>query len=233
MLRVDLFRFTGIDLSMLRLTAFVFLASMTPAKADGTISAAGRMEQVTGTGGCSAVLIRHDLIATAAHCQGARRRLVFRPGDGIDGETYLVAELVRHPLYDQSVGRVDWKYRFDIAVGRLARSVPASRATPFLMGDDAKPAEQLFIVSWRRDGTDRPRQRACPVIPGIPGLVTLGCEVRGGESGAPVLRKTPDGLELVAIISSRTRQLEQPIAQASNVRLRLQPIIDMIDAKRP
>lgn len=57
--------------------------------------------------------------------------------------------------------------------------------------------------------------------------MTLGCDVKGGESGAPLFRRTDSGaLELVAIISSRGRLLDQPIAQASNLRIRLQPLLD-------
>jgi hypothetical protein len=44
-----------------------------------------------------------------------------------------------------------------------------------------------------------------------------------------VLRKTENGLELVAIISSRANLLQQPIAQASDVALRLPPLMDLIE----
>ena len=202
-----------------------------PAQAEGLVSAAGRVEKTTGEGSCSAILVRPDLIATAAHCRSIRKKL-FRPGDGLDGATYEILDYTPHPLYDNSTSRIDWKMRFDIAVGRLATPVPAERATPLPIGEEAQPGERLFIVSWRGN-TDRPRQRACPVIRGVKGLVTLGCRVQGGESGAPVLRKTADGLELVAIISSSNQLLEQPVAQASDVRLRLPPLFDIIDENTP
>ena len=203
-----------------------------PSWAQGTIASAGRIEQATGGGTCSAVLVQPDVIATAAHCN-ADSKLVFRLGDGVESEPFEIVELIAHPLYEQTKDRVDWKLRFDIAVGRLAKPVPVDLARPYTIGDEAKAGERLFIVSWRSDGSDRPRQRACPVFNGIPGLVTLGCRVQGGESGAPVLRKTEDGLELVAIISSRTRRLEQPVAQASDVRLRLPPLFDLVEATSP
>jgi len=59
--------------------------------------------------------------------------------------------------------------------------------------------------------------------------VTLACEVQGGESGAPVLRKVDDGLELVAVVSSRSRLGNQPVALASNIRLRVPPMVDLLD----
>ena len=216
---------------MIRSLALSLILTASGALAEGTVSAAGQLDHVTSEGSCSAVLIREDLIATAAHCV-VRRRIAFRPGDGQNGESYLVAKFVPHPLFE-ATERIDWKLRFDVAIGRLARPVPLNRAVPIPLGEDAEVGERLFIVSWRNDGTDRPRQRACPVIAGVPGLVTLGCQVRGGESGAPVFRKTEDGLELVAIVSSRAKLLNQPVAYASNVRLRLQPMIDKLDATSP
>ena len=191
------------------------------------ISGVGRIEFETG-GSCSAVLIEPDVVATAAHCAGKdpASGVVFRPSDLRGGRLFPVERFVRHPLYNSSA-RIEWQYRFDIAVAKLTEPVPATRAQPLPLGEDAETGERVFVVSWR-GGDDRLRQRACSVIDGIPGLVTLGCEVRGGESGAPVIRKTDDGLEIVAIISSRTRLLEQPVAQASNVRLRIPPLLNAL-----
>lgn len=216
---------------ILRALLALVLSSL-PALAESPIPAAGRMEIVGRGATCSASLIRPDVIATAAHCV-INHDQVFRPGDGLAGSIFLIEDKAIHPLYDQTKNRIEWKIRFDIAVGRLAKPVPADRASPLPIGEDAKPGETLLIVSWRRDGSKLPRQRPCDVLAGDDGLVTLGCRVQGGESGAPVLRKTDDGYELVAIVSSSTRRLDQPVAKASNVRLRLPPLLDEIDAKTP
>ena len=200
--------------------------------AEGTLSAAGRIETVGEDGSCSAVLVRADLIATAAHCASGKQK-IFRPGDGRRGPMFTVSQFIRHPLYEQNKLRRDWQLRFDIAIGKLEHPVPRDRAVPVALGLEATLDEALFLVSWRKDGTWTPRQRRCPVIDGIEGLVTLACQVQGGESGAPLFRKTEAGLELVAIISSRSFRVNQPIAQASDVALRLPPLIDMIDAETP
>ena len=207
----------------------IFLLTAGLGQAD-QIDAAGRLESKGGSSSCSASLIRRDVIVTAAHCARGNPDdgIVFRPGDGQTGQTYAVKRFVRHPLYDTESSRTEWRYRFDIAVGELAEAVPESRAGLLPLGDDAQLGETLFIVSWRWFEGNRPRQRACPVIPGLRGLVTLGCPVENGESGAPVIRKTDGGLELVAIISSRGQQLDQPIAQASDVRLRIPPLLDRL-----
>jgi hypothetical protein len=52
--------------------------------------------------------------------------------------------------------------------------------------------------------------------------------VQGGESGAPVLRLVPDGIELVAIVSSRARQRQQPVAIASDVSLRIPAMLNRL-----
>ena len=209
--------------------ALLAIALATPSWAED-ISGVGRIESKSG-GTCSAVLIEPDIIATAAHCgHGSNiNGLVFRPSDTRGGRLFPIAQFLRHPLYDRDSTRIEWQLRFDIALARLAEPVPDARAKPIPLGEDAQPGEKVFVVSWR-GGDDRLRQRACPVIDGIPGLVTLGCQVRGGESGAPVIRKTDEGLEVIAIISSRTRILEQPVAQASNVRLRIPPLLKELGA---
>lgn len=215
---------------MLRLVLIlVFSIASTATKAAEAVSGAGRLEYDDTGGTCSAALVRPDLVVTAAHCaQGPERptNIFFRTGQDSDGERYPVDLLVPHPLYDRDSPRLEWRLRFDIAVARLARPVPETVARPFSGGDVAQPGETLFIVSWREG--QRPRQRACVVFEGTPGLVTLGCPVLGGESGAPVLRRTGSSLELVAVISSRARVLDQPVAQASDVFLRLPPLLDLI-----
>lgn len=198
------------------------------------LSAAGRLENIEKEGTCSAALVAPDVILTAAHCvarteeEDERPLLVFRPGNVTGERVFAAKKIVLHPLYDPANDPVRWRLRFDLAVVQLSEAVPGEIATPFAVGDEAFPGEDLVIVSWRRDESVRPRQRACPVLSGVKGLVTLGCRVQGGESGAPVVRRTPSGVELVAIVSSRSRIMEQPVAQASDVRLRLQPLLDLL-----
>ena len=200
----------------------VFLCFANSAFAEGTISAAGRLEHRNGS--CSAALIAPNLVITAAHCigEGETERHVFRPNSEAK-HMFTVNRAVRHQLYD--AGK-HWRFRFDFALVELVSPVPPEVAVPFSVGKEAELDEGLFVLSWR--WKEDARQRRCPVIKGATGVVTLGCRVQGGESGAPVVRKTDDGLELVAVISSRGFQLKQPIAQASNLRNRLQPLLDRL-----
>jgi hypothetical protein len=214
----------------LRLLIFSFVTYASAVSA-AQIGAVGRIENTVKNGSCTGVLVAPDIVLSAAHCIGPESTsLAFRPGDGkVTRVRHALTRIFQHPMYDITHDRMLWRLRFDLAIARLEAPVPAERATPIPPGREAQVGETLFIVSWRSDGTTKPRQRACKVIPGLRGLVTLGCEVKGGESGAPVLRKTENGLELVAIISSRANLLQQPIAQASDVALRLPPLMDLIE----
>lgn len=215
-------------LRLITTTAFLVIAQIAHAQ---ILTGAGQIIRTDTGGSCSAALIQPDIIVTAAHCTQPGQPSIarFKPGDGQPG-TFAITKFARHPLYDPDHPRIPWRFRFDIAVARLAAPVPAERGVPFPVGDDVRAGEDLFVFSWRGGEGIRPRQRKCPVLDGARGLVTLGCRVQGGESGAPVLRQTEDGLELVAVISSRTQILDQPVAQASNLRLRLRPMLDALNS---
>ncbi|MGI9388728.1 MAG: trypsin-like serine peptidase [Boseongicola sp.] len=209
---------------------------VTTAAAD-TVPAAGRLEDTQRGTTCSASLVASDIVLTAAHCVAkylgdqteGQIPIVFRPGIGQNATTYSIDRIVLHPLYDRVNDPRLWSLRFDVAAVHLVTPVPSDIAQPFETGPEAELGEKLFIVSWRTHNSPQPRQRACDVMPGARGLVTLACKVSGGESGAPVLRKGENGLELVAVVSSRGKFLQQPIAQASNVALRLPPLLAEFD----
>lgn len=195
-------------------------------------AAAGRIEHLEHDGTCSAALVREDVVATAAHCvpdQDPQGR-VFRVGDGKQTPPFPAKRIVIHPLFEAFGSQRLRRLRFDIALVQLERPVPPDIAVPFELAQEAEAGEGLFLASWRRGEGPRPRQRRCLVIEGeVAGVVTLGCFVRGGESGAPVLRVSDDGMELVAIINSQSRQGTQPVAFAADVRLRIPPLLDQLD----
>lgn len=208
----------------------VLLVLASPAVAD-LFAAAGRIEATDGQGACSAALIEPDVIVTAAHCvrEGAGERYVFRLGSAPDLDPVSVERIIVHPLYSDFREQRLRRLRFDIAVGRLSMPIDAAVAKTLEIGDEAQAGEGLFLASWRFGTGPRPRERRCLVLEGdVPGVVTLGCHVRGGESGAPVLRLTDDGLELVAIINSTARNGSRWVAFAADVRLRIPPLLDRL-----
>jgi len=213
----------------------VALPAASPADTASTPSAAGRLERIPGQPFCSAALIAPQIVLTAAHCvpkhleEKDKISLRFRPGGARKNGGLAVDKVAVHPLYLLFALPEALRLRFDMALARLTDPRAAAGIEPLPVGPEAVVGETLYVVSWRTGL--RPRQRACKVIEGIEGLVTLACEVRPGESGAPVLRKQADGsLELVAVISSRTSVLNQPVAQASNVAGRLEPLEQALEA---
>ncbi len=208
------------------LSVLVLLALSGPASAE-LFAAAGRIEDPETRRGCSAALIGPDVIVTAAHCVLEEKARVFRLAPGTQTEPIAVDRIVVHPLYSDFHDQRLRRLRFDIAVGRLSAPVEPKTVESFPLGDEAQVGEGLFLVSWRLG--PRPRERRCLVIEGeVPGIVALGCRVRGGESGAPVLRLTEDGPELVAIVNSTARQNGRSIAIAADVRLRIAPLLDRL-----
>ena len=216
----------------MRLLPVLSLILSTSIASANPFAAAGRIENPESGGTCSAALVQPDVIVTAAHCVTGieTQKLNFRLGDGKQSPTYPTTSVVVHPLYEAFSEQRFRRLRFDIALIRLSRPVPDQAATPFRLAEVAEEGEGLFLASWRAGEGSRPRQRRCLVIKGeVPGVVTLGCRVQGGESGAPVLRLTSDGMELVAIINSQARQGRQPVAYAADVRLRIVPLLERLE----
>ena len=195
-----------------------------------SLTSVGRIENVATGGGCTATLLSETILVTAAHClkDGQIDGFVFRPSFPHDAQTVNVRRAIHHPLYAPTQSKVLWRLRFDIAIAEIERPVQLSKELSLPLGDDAVPGEDLFLVSWRNDGSSRPRQRRCTAIDAVPDLVTLTCAVQRGESGAPVFRLTKTGPELVAVISSRAVWGSQPVAHASTVRLRLPPLFNAL-----
>ncbi|MEM7718647.1 MAG: hypothetical protein AAF222_05545, partial [Pseudomonadota bacterium] len=141
-----------------------------------------------------------------------------------------VERFVIHPFYTDFQDQRYRRLRFDIALGQLAETINPNEVQPAILGEEARIGEALFIASWPRGSGPRPRQRRCFVIDGvIPAVVTLGCRVRGGESGAPLFRLVDGGAELVAIINSRAAQQDQDVALAADIRLRIRPLLDALE----
>lgn len=213
-------------------TFFLFAFCLLAAPAFSTdITAIGRIENTKTNGSCSAALIAENVVVTAAHCVHAARgsRYVFRLSDDPALPTFGVKQIIWHPFYAEFIRQKLRRLRFDIAVVQLVENVPASRATPFPSGTEAEIGETLSIVSWRKLDGNTPRKRECEVIKGpLASLVALDCPVVGGESGAPVLRQTEAAFELVAVISSQSMLNGNPIAYASDVRLRIPPLVERL-----
>jgi protease YdgD len=190
-------------------------------------------------GGCSAALIAPDIVLTAAHCVDKNQQdgqdLVFRTGayPGVPRVETPVAGIAFHPLYGLNLKPATTRIRFDLAVVRLARPVDAPGIEPLRLGPAPQAGEHLLLASYRGGQGERARERRCEVFPGPPDLAALGCEVKGGESGAPVIRTGPDGPEIAAVMSSQSRFNKQPIGFAPPVLPRIGPVFELLPDAPP
>lgn len=204
------------------------------------LAAVGRLEY-SPSRACTATLVRSDMVLTAAHCvaghlaagDSSPDTLSFRTGAYPDHPSIEipVVDGVVHPLYILVHAHQNRRLQFDFALLKLERPVPKQTAKPLEITTEANKGERLFLASWRGNEGLRARERACPTLSGQRNLVTLGCRVRGGESGSPVMRLEDGVLKLVAVVSSRSNLLDQPTAQASNIASRLAPMMRALDAK--
>ncbi len=210
--------------------------------AQADLRAVGLIEFATGGGGCSGVLVRPDLVLTAAHCVPPERDgqplaasdFVFSPsgGTGLPGAPVPVAHVLRHPLWDQLPPATRGRIRFDVALMDLARPVAPDVARPLPLADDpGRDIARGFVVSFRggRAG-GRQRQTACPVIDRTEGTLTARCEVRSGESGAPFLVPGPDGgLGIVGVAVARSDLRGTPVAVVVDLARAGGPLFDLHD----
>ncbi len=106
-------------------------------------------------------------------------------------------------------------------------------APPLPVGSAPEVGERLLLASYRGGRGERARERRCEVFPGPPELAALGCEVASGESGSPLMRLSPEGLVIVAVLSSRSRFDQQPIGFAAPVEMRIRPVLDLLPEAPP
>lgn len=90
----------------------------------------------------------------------------------------------------------------DMALLRLERPVDPALAVPLAVRPPTGE-EELFVTSYRTRQSGALRQRRCPVLRSSADVAVLGCAVRGGESGSPMLARTPDGPVVSGVVVQR------------------------------
>jgi hypothetical protein len=127
------------------------------------------------------------------------------------------ARIVLHPLYPTDAERagVERRTGYDLALLRLAAPVPATAAAPLIPTRNVVAVPRLLVASYRGGHGERARERTCPVIDATDRMIRMGCDVRPGESGAPVIQHGPDGMALVGVLSARAEDGPQKLAIAA------------------
>ena len=170
-------------------------------EAVGRVNAAGyrKREMCTGT------LIAPDTVLTAAHCVSGTVGLGPTPE-----EFTFVAGWLRGEAADSISGASVWVHpkayvegaldiRYDIALLTLERE---STVPPLPVYTEPKPAPPYAVIGY---STRRPHMLGASFTCAgqiASGLLRLDCPVRPGNSGGPVLSRTPEGWAVAGVVSA-------------------------------
>lgn len=185
--------------------------------------AVGRID-IARKGFCTGVLIREDLVLTAAHCayddDGAQidpDRFEFLAGfrEG-RAEAYRgVRRLVTHPLYvhdDANRGRPA-DVANDIALLQLDHPIRTTRIRPFMIASNPVGGEEVGVVSYAQDRANAPSlQDICSVLGRVEGVLVMTCNVDPGASGSPVFRIRNGVAQVVSVVTSMSMMDDQKVS---------------------
>jgi V8-like Glu-specific endopeptidase len=172
--------------------------------------AVGRLDHDGGY--CSATLIADDLILTAAHClfdgRGNRiadARFTFRAGlrnGRAEAERAVAKSFVPAGYRPGRTTEIEG-VAADLALVELDRPIRLAQVQPIRAGGDLRPRDVVTVVSYGRDRDDFASiEEDCRALQREGAVIVMSCTVVQGSSGAPVLRRTPSGFEIAAVVSA-------------------------------
>ena len=162
---------------------------------------------------CTGVLVRSDLVMTAAHClvdpdTGAKadpRQIEFRAGwrNGNSIAMRRGKSAVIHPRYVGNPEVTGQQLRYDMALISLEAPIQSTHATPFRVGGHVRTGNEVSVVSYGRGRNNAPsRQRVCTVLQATNGMVAMTCDAIFGSSGSPVFKMEAGRPVIVSLVSA-------------------------------
>ncbi|CUI50174.1 V8-like Glu-specific endopeptidase [Cognatishimia activa] len=190
-------------------------------------NAVGRLD-MGSNGFCTATLVHHDVVLTAAHClfdkssgdRFALSELRFRL-DPANASAIGVKNTLVHPDYRPHLLGELSNLSSDIALLKLDGTVAAD--TVALAQPDTVGAKAT-VVSFAKGRSQAARvQQNCALMPHSDGVLLTLCEANFGTSGAPVVQQRDGRAVIVSIVSAMAKAngervaLVVPVANAFEV----------------
>lgn len=168
---------------------------------------------IAGRATCTGVMIRPDLILTAAHClyderKNQRidpRKIEFRAGwrDGKAVARRFGKSAVVHAKYQNGGKLSSRQIRYDVALLQLVDPIQSTHADPFRSDSGVRDGAKVSVVSYGKGRNDAPsRQRSCDVLEAEQGVIVMTCDVVPGSSGAPVFSMKSGRPRIVSLVSA-------------------------------
>ena len=166
-----------------------------------------------GPGHCTGTLIAADVVLTAAHCVANGKTVaVARPAEmlfvaglvnGIGTAEARGKRVLVHPKWQPNANQ-SVKLGFDLALIQLERPIPDDAAVPFRLSRPPLPGAPVVLMSYRRDqGEALTRQDTCRYTTARITFLTIGCNVTGGVSGAPLFAAVKGQPHIVAVVVAK------------------------------